>query len=286
MTVWVVIPTHNRRQIVLQCLNDLSKQSYGDMTIIVVDDGSTDGTFEELKRYGSGIKVLKGDGNRWWTGSINIGLAYALSRSSVEDYILTLNDDVLVASDYVENLVAVSRAYGKKVLIGSLAVDSEDTRRVAFCGTGINWSTGRWKGYSAESVDLSNSFIKSDSLPGRGVLIPVNAFSEIGFFDDRVFPQYFADEDFSLRAKKRGYDLVVSTAAIVKSHVRLTGTGRHGQTFSAFFKSLFSMRSPNQIWRRAYFSMRHAPLRYKISFALIDCTKVISAYFRKRGMRC
>jgi GT2 family glycosyltransferase len=123
-----------------------------------------------------------------------------------------------------------------------------------------------------------------DSLPGRGTLVTITAFMETGFYDTCSFPHYFGDEDFALRAKKLGYSLHVSQKAVLASHVAMTGTGRHNQTLVSFCKSLFSIRSPNQIVRRLRFIWRHCPRRFFVSFALLNTAKVVSAFFRKKEL--
>ena len=65
-TVFVVIAVHNRRVITSQCLEKLQKQSYNPVKIIVIDDGSTDGTAEMIRKDYPNVIILIGDGNFWW----------------------------------------------------------------------------------------------------------------------------------------------------------------------------------------------------------------------------
>ncbi|MEL6945455.1 MAG: glycosyltransferase, partial [Bacteroidota bacterium] len=85
---------HNRKDITLKCLSRL--KALGDLTrysVIVVDDGSTDGTYEEIYESYPTVILLKGDGNLWWTGAIRMGMEYAYKQDA--DYIIWLNDDTL-----------------------------------------------------------------------------------------------------------------------------------------------------------------------------------------------
>lgn len=283
--VWVIIPTFNRRDVLFGCLESLLAQDYQNVKIVVVDDGSSDGTSDHVREKYKSVQILSGDGSRWWSGSINLGLAYVLPRCGDADFVVTFNDDVVVDSNYVATLVSVASSNPGGALIGSLAVDHDSTSNVVFCGTRIDWKVGAWKGYSSREVDLSAAALSTDSLPGRGTLIPVQVIRNVGFFDDRWFPQYFGDEDYSLRAKRAGSSLYVATKAVVKSYIKLTGTGRYDQSFRSFYRSLFSKRSPNQLWRRVFFAFRHAPLAYRFSFSLIDVLKVSTAFFRNRKLR-
>jgi GT2 family glycosyltransferase len=69
--IFIIIPVHNRKQITLNCLKSLSKNGdLGRYHVVVVDDGSTDGTAEAIQALYPDIVVLHGDGNLWWTGAI------------------------------------------------------------------------------------------------------------------------------------------------------------------------------------------------------------------------
>ena len=276
--VWIIVPTFNRVKTLSECINTLLAQSYRNIKIIVVDDASTDNTLQIIGDNYKNVIRLSGDGNRWWSGCMNIGLSHVVANCQANDYFMSFNDDVLVDEDYVSNLVAAA-ALKPKSMLGSLAVDSEQCEKIVFCGNRLDWAKGIWKGNPC--VDLSDDLLlATDSLPGRGVLAPVALISEIGFYDDRSFPQYFGDEDFSLKAKKAGYSLFVCANARVKSHVRMTGSGRHAPKLKEFLNSLVSIRSPNQISRRLIFIFRHCPQRFLIQFSIIDVLKVVTAYLR------
>lgn len=212
---------------------------------------------------------------------MNIGLSHVMANCQANDYFMSFNDDVLVDQEYVTNLVAAANSLQQKFMLGSLAVDSENNDKIVFCGNRIDWSKGVWKGKPCAGLN-DEPLLDTDSLPGRGVLAPVSLISEIGFYDDRRFPQYFGDEDFSLRAKKAGYSLFVCANARVKSHVKMTGSGRHAPRLKEFLSSLVSIRSPNQLSRRLIFIFRHCPQRFLIQFSIIDALKVVTAYFRMK----
>ena len=66
----IVIPVHNRKQYTRDCLHSLQKQTISSYRVIIVDDGSTDGTREMLRREFPEVIVLTGDGNLFWTGQL------------------------------------------------------------------------------------------------------------------------------------------------------------------------------------------------------------------------
>ncbi len=76
-----MIPVHNRKKLTRECLASLQNQDTKHFTVIVVDDGSTDGTSEMIRAEFPDTILLQGDGGLWWVGSINKGIRYALIRS-------------------------------------------------------------------------------------------------------------------------------------------------------------------------------------------------------------
>src|SRR5688572_16741369 len=81
--VYLIIPAYNRRAVTLSCLAALSEA--GDLArnhVVVVDDGSTDGTSEAIRSQYPDVHVLPGSGELWWTGAIVLGMRYALAEGA------------------------------------------------------------------------------------------------------------------------------------------------------------------------------------------------------------
>jgi GT2 family glycosyltransferase len=72
--IFIVIPVHNRRDFTRECLLSLRKQTYKNFKVIIVDDGSMDGTGDMIEKDFPEVIPLKGDGELWWTGATNMGV--------------------------------------------------------------------------------------------------------------------------------------------------------------------------------------------------------------------
>ena len=266
--IYIVIPVFNRWHFTKACLASLASQTNKEFVTVVVDHGSTDGTSLNILAEFPDVVVLKGDESMWWTAATNAGVKYALDKNA--DHILTLNNDLVVGNDYISNLTLAAGANPRSI-IGSVSLDIEQPEKVIFAGT--NWNA--WISKYRHAIDLTKPYsvlkdqyntISSDLLPGRGTLIPAEAFREAGLFDEVSFPHYMADEDFSLRAHKRGYSLIVDTRCVVFSHVGATGlNGGQKKKGVAYLKDDFtSIKSPGKLSVRWQWALKHgkAPLVY------------------------
>src|SRR5574340_100595 len=192
-TVHVVIPVKDRWGFTRACLRSLEGQTYTERRVIVVDDGSTDGTSERLRVEFPDVLVIEGDGQLWWAGATARGIASVLSECSPEDFVLTLNNDTTVPPEFIENLVAVFDAEGERALVGGVTVDIEDHDSIVDGGPTIRWATARtYLEHAGESlaavVGGGVSVVYPDALSGRGMLIPVACLLEVGNFDEERLP--------------------------------------------------------------------------------------------------
>lgn len=291
--IFIVIPVFNRKEFTRNCLTSLCNQTYKDYKIIVVDDGSTDGTSDMITSEFPQVHILNGDGNLWWAGATNKGIEYILKSYGCkqDDYVLTLNNDLEVAENYLETFIEKTSVY-QKAILGSVSVNIKKPDGMNFCGISWNEFTGNYylkaKDYNCSYHNLlqKSKVIDSDMLPGRGTLIPLMVFSEIGMYDSKNFPQYAADEDFSLRARKKGWQLLIPTDVCVRSYIDETGTNLENIRFGfRTYKHLFfSIRSPLNLKIRYRWAIKNT--RLKFIYFLFESTKIfISVSFKMiRGL--
>ncbi|MCC5612430.1 glycosyltransferase family 2 protein [Nostoc sp. CHAB 5834] len=282
--IYIVIPVFNRKNFTQMCLSCLDKQTYSLFRTIVIDDGSTDGTSDMILNDFPEVILLNGNGNLWWTEATNVGIRYALTLSKSDgDFILTLNDDLEVNKYYLESLIL---AYNSKelCLIGSTAVDINNPDYLEYAGTKseLNWASGyNLASCYAFSYNIlkrhADNTVITDSLPGRGTLIPIIIFKKLGLYDSKHFKQYMADIEFSVRCKKAGYPLFVSVDSVVHTYVQATGIQIEKQaTVLEFMQGFFSTRSSTNIKVRYYFAMKHS--NTKFLYFLLDIGRIVTGY--------
>lgn len=219
--VYALIPAHNNKPEVLQVLRCLERQRYGDLEVLLVDDGSTDGTGEEVRRRFPRVRVLQGDGQLWWTGANVLGVSDVTERARTGDFILLLNNDVSMDDDYVSELVKCSQHLGRAI-VGSTIVDDE-RHDCMVAGLRLDRRLRVTEQTDAAAIRESEYDDQVDVLPGRGTLVPLEVFRRIGTFNRRRLPHYGADYEFSIRARRAGFRLAVSHRAKVYAKLRITG---------------------------------------------------------------
>ncbi len=287
MKIFVVIAVFNRKKYTLDCLSFLKSQTYSDFQIVIVDDGSTDGTSEEIQKKYPEVIIVKGDGNWWWTKSMNIGCNKAIELGA--NLLITLNNDTYFEKDFVNQLVDLHSKYPKAIL-GSLNLIRKESEYIFFSGLkNIVWWKAKEVKYHKAFTPYNNDLRGIHStkcLNGRGTLIPVKIFQEIGGYDETNFPQYASDYDLTLRAQQKGYDCLISYDIKVYSFVEETGDGKSfmNQSWLAFFKSFKNPYSQTSLkmWYRYY--LNNAPKGSRLIGFIFQNLRTVVAFVRKRKM--
>ena len=279
--LYIIIPVFNRWQFTKACLERLNEQTYTSFQIVVVDDGSTDETAVELASLFPKVTVLNGDGNLWWTASINLGITHALAQGA--EYILSLNNDTLPQADYLEKLLAAAKRK-PNALIGSMGIDTTNNT-INFCGEQIQWLTDTTKDLRTEvNVEEQDQLLKVTHFPGRGLLIHKSVFDRIGLFDQDAFPHYMGDFDFTFRARKAGFDIYCSVNAQLGTYPEASGANKlmAEKTFKNYKEHLFGMKGAANLKYYFTYVFRHCPW-YLLPFSVsIGTTKRLTSYWLKK----
>ncbi len=245
MSVHVLMPVFNRlamTQAMLACLR--AQKVDESLSIVVIDDGSTDGTGEFLKTQADVI-VLRGGGSLWWGGAIDVGLHHVLSYAVADDWVLLINNDTYVDPGFVQGLLSIARSQ-VPAAVGSAIRDLQPPHRLLSIGPRID----TWNFRVGDALDAlpekgvdSQEVTSVDALSGRGVIYPVAALKAVRGMRPHWLPHYMADYELSVRVRGAGWRLVVSPAVSVRSHEDY-GNAYRGANLR---ERLFSVRSPSYL---------------------------------------
>jgi GT2 family glycosyltransferase len=204
--VYILIPVHNRRSISLDCLAHL--QQLGDLDryhIVVIDDGSIDGTKEAVAQAFPAVELVLGDGNLWWTGGICLGMEYAIAQGA--EHILWMNDDTLPLAGTIDRLLTFCRTNPKTITTAQCY--SDESLRFPTYGGQIK------RGFNVGLIQTGPGETNScDCMSGNLVCFPRSVVETIGYPEKHLMPQYTADIVYTWEAKKVGFELTVLGDAI------------------------------------------------------------------------
>jgi len=204
--VTAVIPNWNRRALVERLVKQLSAQSYPIEEILVVDNGSSDGSPEAAERLG--CRVLRLESNCGFAHAVNLGI-----RNAISGWVAILNNDVEVPSGWLEQMMTAaanspgaSYAAGKLFRRGSTTIDATFD---LIARSGCAWRAGNGRVDSA----AWNRPRRAPILPLTAALCRRNLFDRVGYLDEQ-FESYLEDVDFGIRCALRGEQgLYVPSAA-------------------------------------------------------------------------
>ena len=212
MTIFCVVPVHNRIDMTLQFLDSLDKQTIQEpISVFIVDDGSTDGTAKALKNRAGlfPLHVLTGDGSWWWGGSVWRAIQHLKAIAQPKDWVFLANNDTILDPNYVTYLYESATENERSAVGGrSIEIWPDGTRHPVSTGFEIDPAS-----LSVHAVDGNvNQIREVDALTGRGILIPYEALANVTMHP-RLMPQHFADLNLTSQIRAQGFALLIDHRA-------------------------------------------------------------------------
>ncbi len=253
----ILIPIHNRKGVTLTCLKQLKNQGDIDSCqVVIIDDGSTDGTSEAVKAQYPQIHIIEGHKNLWWTGAIELGMRYAYSKGT--EYILWLNDDTIPASKTIKKLLDFCYRNPKSIAAS----------QCYFNGSFTYGGQLRKKLHQEFVYAAFEEVVNCDALDGNLVCLPRSVIDQIGYPLGRAVPHYGGDNLYTWTAKKSGYQLCLlgyATATCPRDHVQESWSLDSKSVWS-YWKIMLSPKSPFYIRGYFQFCFRYWGIRGIIPF--------------------
>jgi GT2 family glycosyltransferase len=266
----IVIPVHNGWSYTERALQAIRDGRGGRVAVVVVDDGSSDGTTGLLQAKAPDVTVVPGSGALWWSGAANAGCRHAIAEGA-ETLVLFNNDNYGISDACFATLFKLVAETGGCVSPVVLE-DWEGRRRLRHAGGALDWRRGGIRLRAVGSpYSKSDRIVDCDWLPGSALAFPAGLFIELDGFDERRFPQYRGDIDFTLRARRLGRRCVVTYACNVVNDRSQGGLGFDGRIGPRrFVLGLVSLKSNYNVREAVPFALRHCPPgllpRYLVSF--------------------
>jgi GT2 family glycosyltransferase len=260
--LYILVPVHNRREITRSFIRCLLNQTFQNWHLVLIDDGSDDGTSEMAAELVRSLTLFRGDGNWWWARSLQKGIDWLQSADRHDDSIvLIINDDTEFDADFLESGVS-KIASGTDLIVKPFGYDCEKGHLVD-AGIAFDW------------VSLTGSIIQgreeADCFSTRGIFLTMSALLKIGPFHPGLLPHYLSDYEFTMRAKRKGVRLLADPSFSLKT----PDPAGNIKTMPTKFIDRIEFITSNLCHRNPihwlFFVLMAAPWRWKLWGSLLVC---------------
>jgi len=241
--VSIIILNWNGLEDTIECLESLKKINYPNYEVILVDNGSKGNDAQVLEeKFGDYIHLIRNDKNYGYTGGNNIGMRYVV-RDSASEYLLILNNDTIVAPDFLAQMIKVAKSESSIGIVGPKVYYYHFPNRIQSAGGKVNMRTGQASLIGVKEIDVGqyNRQQEVDYVFGCCLLIKKEVIQKVGLFDESYFC-YWDETDYCFRAREAGYKVVRIPEAKIwhKASIKLkvwdkTPTGNKASGLSYYY---------------------------------------------------
>lgn len=234
-SIHILLPVHNRRELTRSFVESLKLQTLSDYHLVLIDDGSTDGTAEMVVAMLPAVTVLRGQGDWWWGGSLYEGRRWLRDlRLDNDSPIVIVNDDVKLEPDFlqqgVHHLIRKPNSFVQSSIY--------DMKTGELLDHGMHYDDSHLSFSEASNSSPINC------LTTNGLFMRWGDFDRAGSLYPVLLPHYLSDYAFTILAGRKGIALTVAEDVKLLWNRETTGMRSfEGQPLMIFLKQLFSKKS-------------------------------------------
>lgn len=230
----IVILNWNGYEVTRECLASLSKMDYPNCEIVLVDNGSADGSPDRLAAEFPEITLIRNKENLGFTGGNNVGIRRVLEENA--DYVLLLNNDTVVAPNFLSELIRTGESDRRIGLLNPKIFYFEPSDRIWYAGGSFNI----WKGIASHRGHREPDRGRYDTsqevtfITGCAFLIKTEVIRKIGLLDDCLF-YTCEDTDWTIRSLNAGYKAVYVPSSVIWHKQSIDVKRNAGKAFRDFY---------------------------------------------------
>ncbi|MCX6006132.1 MAG: glycosyltransferase family 2 protein [Chloroflexi bacterium] len=192
----------------IECLDSINKIHYSNYSILVIDNGSDGNDVQALKaKFGARLNVIEIRKNRGFAGGINRGINYALDNFESE-YMLLLNNDTIVAPDFLDKLIAAVKKDSTIGLAGPKILFYNERQYIQNTGNKIDMIKGSTISIDFKKKDIDEATgIQVTDYIDTAILVRNDLFKSVGLFDES-YHCYWEDADYGARVSRAGFKII------------------------------------------------------------------------------
>jgi len=237
---YVIVLNWNGKSDTLECLASLGRAADPSMRVLVVDNGSDDGSQDAIRRDFPAVALLELPSNLRFAGGNNAGMRRALAEGA--EQIMLLNNDTTVDPAFLRTMTAALQASADTGIVAPKILYSADPRLLWYAGGEISFWTGtmRHRGIREPDDGRFDSPCETGYASGCCLLAKRSTVERIGLLDESYF-MYTEDADWCMRARRAGFRVLYEPRARVWHKVSVSAGG-HLSSFKLRNKFVSNLR--------------------------------------------
>lgn len=247
--VAIIVLNYNGQDCLLPCLASLERLRYGNKEVIVVDNGSEDGSLAAARQRFPEYTYLSNGQNLGFAAGMNSGIRVSLARGA--EWVWLFNNDAETETDTLLKLMAVAQREDQAGLLSPL-IREKGSDRIWFGKGRVDFLRMRAIHTPPRAEELRQACYQSSFLTGCALLISKKVLETVGLLDERFF-LYYEDADFSLRARYAGFRLLVVPGACV--HHAEKSRENQGKLYHLVLSGLLFFAKHGSFWQRLYYGV-------------------------------
>lgn len=276
--VFIILLNYNGAKDTIECVKSLEEIDYDNYEILVVDNYSTDNSFDFLsKSIGYKHHVISSGKNGGFAFGNNIGIKYAMQNNA--DYVLLINNDTIVKKDFLSKLfesLSENKNFG---IVTGLILNYYEKNKIWYGGGEINWK--RFYGYHCHE----NQDVDSVNLQGRNItfatgclmLISVNTIKEVGLLPEEYF-MYYEDVDYCAKVQEKGFSIYFNPNCVIY-HKISASSGEYESAFAVMWNTKNRLKF---IKKYKYKVSRYNYIKVITFFYITRIIKILDYFIKKR----
>jgi GT2 family glycosyltransferase len=231
--VYIIILNWNGKEDTIECLNSVLRMNYPNYEVVVVDNGSIDGSVGAIRKTFPQVMIIANQKNLGFAGGNNVGIRYALDQDS--DFIFLLNNDTCVDAELLNELVSAYRSVHNPGFLGCKIFFYDKPDIVQHYGGRYAYNDilkGYHYGEGEKDDGRFNDIVESEYVTGCAIIAHRSLLENIGLLDERFFV-YWEDGDWCLRARAAGFKNYVAPSA--KLWHKVSASNRNSSSVNIFY---------------------------------------------------
>jgi GT2 family glycosyltransferase len=214
-SVTIIVLNYKSYEDTIACLHSLEHLTYSHAQVLVVDNGSANGSIEAIRAAYPDVWLIDTGANLGFTGGNNVGVKAALEKGA--DYILLLNNDTIVAPDMLDVMVEVMENDKSIGVTGPTIYYYDAPETIWSAGGEINWKHGTTRMIGLDEEDKGQfglSPLPVDFVTGCALMARRDVWEKAGLLDDNFF-MYYEETEWCVRARRAGCQIAYVPMAMM-----------------------------------------------------------------------